>query len=87
MKKYCLASLIILFIITAPLLANDLADSDLDMVPDKDEVEIYYTDPYNRDTDGDGYSDWIEYSQSLLKLLWVSENSYYTPNYCLITLD
>jgi len=40
--------------------ANGLADTDRDGVPDKDEIEIYKTDPFNRDTDGDGYGDWEE---------------------------
>ena len=57
--KYLLA-IIILGFIAFSVQANDLADSDFDMVPDKDEIEFYYTDPYNRDTDNDGYSDWIE---------------------------
>ncbi len=57
--KYLLAIIIFCFIIF-PTQANDLVDSDFDMVPDKDETEIYHTDPYNQDTDNDGYSDWIE---------------------------
>lgn len=40
--------------------ANGLPDADRDAVPDKDEMEIYYTDPYNADTDGDSYSDFDE---------------------------
>ncbi|RLC36166.1 hypothetical protein DRH27_05650 [Candidatus Falkowbacteria bacterium] len=43
-----------------PAQANSLADSDLDGVPDIDEENIYYTNPEKRDTDGDGYSDYIE---------------------------
>ncbi len=42
------------------VLANNLLDSDFDGVPDRDEIEIYKTDPNLSDTDGDGYSDWIE---------------------------
>jgi len=41
-------------------LANGLPDSDRDGVPDKDEVEIYKTNPKMADTDGDGYNDWVE---------------------------
>lgn len=53
--------ILLLFIILAvPVHANKLIDSDLDMVPDQDELEIYFTDPNNQDTDGDGYSDWLE---------------------------
>ena len=40
--------------------ANLLADSDLDGVPDVDELNVYFTDVNNQDTDSDGYSDWIE---------------------------
>lgn len=36
---------------------NPNTDSDLDGLFDKDEVEIYKTDPNNSDTDGDGYLD------------------------------
>lgn len=43
-----------------PVLANNLPDSDLDGIPDKDEIKIYKTDPFNSDTDGDGYNDWPE---------------------------
>jgi hypothetical protein len=57
--KYLLVVIISFFIIW-PVLANNLADSDFDGVPDKDEIEVYYTDPNNPDTDSDGYSDWIE---------------------------
>lgn len=32
-------------------------DSDRDGLPDKDEVEVYKTNPLNPDTDGDGYVD------------------------------
>jgi len=40
--------------------ANGEADRDNDGVPDKDEIGVYYTNPDNPDTDGDGYSDWVE---------------------------
>lgn len=40
--------------------ANGLPDADHDAVPDLDEIEVYYTDPYNSDTDGDSYSDFEE---------------------------
>ncbi|MDD5071485.1 MAG: L,D-transpeptidase family protein [Patescibacteria group bacterium] len=49
-----------LFFSFFPALANSLPDSDNDGVPDRDEIEIYKTDPFNPDTDGDGYSDWEE---------------------------
>ncbi len=40
--------------------ANGLPDADRDGVPDADETGVYFTDPDKADTDGDGYSDWIE---------------------------
>ena len=46
-----------------PTQANSLPDADRDGVPDKDEIEVYFTDPNNPDTDGDGFSDWIELNQ------------------------
>ncbi|MEA3398541.1 MAG: L,D-transpeptidase family protein [Patescibacteria group bacterium] len=53
--------LIILFlIIPFQVFANGLVDSDWDGVPDKDEIEIYSTNINSADTDGDGYSDWLE---------------------------
>ncbi len=44
----------------APARANLWPDADHDGVPDKDEIGLYHTDPHNPDTDGDGYSDFIE---------------------------
>jgi len=54
--------LILIFFIFFPLFAwaNSLPDADRDGIPNKDEIEIYYTNPNNIDTDGDGYSDWLE---------------------------
>lgn len=40
--------------------AKDSADTDSDGLFDLEEVEIFYTDPYNPDTDGDGYNDYLE---------------------------
>lgn len=54
---------IIFFLLLFPLasvLANNLPDADRDGVPDRDEEQIYHTDPEDPDTDGDGYSDWEE---------------------------
>jgi len=36
---------------------DDKLDTDGDGLTDKQEKEIYRTDPYNKDTDGDGYTD------------------------------
>lgn len=53
-------SLLLFIILVVPAGANNQVDTDLDMVPDVDEINIYYTDPNNQDTDGDGYNDWLE---------------------------
>jgi hypothetical protein len=51
---------LIIFFLPLSLSANNLLDSDLDGVPDRDEKEIYFTNPNLGDTDGDGFSDWLE---------------------------
>ena len=48
------------FIFVPSVFANGLPDADHDAVPDQDEIQVYYTDPYNADTDGDSYSDFEE---------------------------
>lgn len=50
----------ILLLTAFPALANGLPDADRDGVPDQDETGVYYIDPGNPDTDGDGFSDWEE---------------------------
>ncbi len=61
MKKLIFISLIICFYLAAPRAqANLLTDTDRDGVPDNDEINLYHTDPGMADTDGDGYSDWVE---------------------------
>ncbi|MFC1612798.1 L,D-transpeptidase family protein [Patescibacteria group bacterium] len=59
MKRIILTILIIFLIIT-PALADGLSDMDKDGILDQDEIEIYKTNPENSDTDGDGFNDWIE---------------------------
>lgn len=59
MKKYIFI-IIIFCLVGFGACASDLMDSDFDGVPDFDEINVYYTDPYNSDTDGDGFSDWVE---------------------------
>jgi len=59
LMRYCFLILILL-INLQPAWAKDMPDTDNDAVPDKDELEIYHTDINNPDTDGDGYSDWLE---------------------------
>jgi len=48
------------FLMPQFIFAGSFPDADDDGVIDKDEIEIYFTDPNNPDTDGDGYNDWIE---------------------------
>ncbi len=61
MKKIFIFSIILLFfILNYNVSATSLLDSDHDGVPDKDEITLYKTDPHNPDTDGDGYSDFVE---------------------------
>lgn len=47
----------IYLLIAVPVSANGLLDSDSDGIPDYDEINIYQTDPFKQDTDGDGYDD------------------------------
>ena len=51
---------LISFLLVAPVLAQNNLDSDNDGVPDEDEINIYHTDQFKADTDGDGYNDWQE---------------------------
>lgn len=51
---------LISFLLASLVLAQTNLDSDKDGVPDEDEIKIYKTDPFNRDTDGDGFNDWLE---------------------------
>lgn len=59
MKKIFLP-IIFIFIFLPALSQAEVLDSDGDGLSDKDEQEIYFTDPQNPDTDGDGYSDGVE---------------------------
>jgi len=54
--------LVLMFSLVLPPIASLAGgpDRDKDGVPDKDEIEVYSTDPDEPDTDGDGYSDWQE---------------------------
>lgn len=56
--KYWAVS-ILLFLFVFPVRA-DGPDADNDRVSDYDETEVYYTNPNNADTDGDGFDDWAE---------------------------
>lgn len=55
-----LVIVISLLLLVAPALAETKLDSDNDGVSDKDEIDIYQTDPNKADTDDDGYNDWRE---------------------------
>lgn len=54
-----LVSLATAAIISTSTISNNL-DSDLDGIFDYIETNIFHTDPFNSDTDGDGYDDKIE---------------------------
>jgi hypothetical protein len=59
--KYKIITLVVVSsLFVTPVYANGLPDRDRDAVPDQDEIGIYHTNPDNPDTDGDGYSDWLE---------------------------
>jgi hypothetical protein len=58
--RYVVFLILLFCLCSTAVLAENRKDSDGDGVPDRDETEIYSTDPHNRDTDGDGYSDWLE---------------------------
>lgn len=62
MKKVLLTLLCLLFW-AAPALASKAPDADRDGISDEDEINIYQTDINNSDTDGDGFSDWMELNQ------------------------
>ncbi len=47
----------VLFLITVPVYAETAMDGDSDGLTDEAENNIYYTDQFRADTDGDGYSD------------------------------
>ena len=77
--KFVLAITLIIFLPSIAF-ANGLVDSDWDGVPDLDEENIYFTDANNPDTDGDGYSDWLElntgYSPHNPKAVRLENNDY-----------
>ncbi|MEK7202816.1 MAG: L,D-transpeptidase family protein [Patescibacteria group bacterium] len=52
--------ILIFYILSIPVLADDRLDSDHDGISDEDEIKIYHTDPFKADTDGDGYNDGVE---------------------------
>ncbi|MDO8259995.1 MAG: L,D-transpeptidase family protein, partial [Candidatus Magasanikbacteria bacterium] len=72
-KKYKFSILFFIFIYScifiSPVHANGLPDADKDGVPDQDEINIYHSDPNKSDTDGDGFSDWVELNKGFSPLL------------------
>lgn len=81
MRKNLISWLVCLFnflLLIGPAYANGLPDFDVDGIPDKDETEIYKTDPKVADTDGDGYGDWQElntgYSPHNPKMIKLEDN-------------
>lgn len=78
MKKILIFLLCFLFV--SPVMANGLPDFDQDGVPDEDEINIYHTDYKNKDTDGDGFSDWVElnfgYSPHNPKMVKLEDNDF-----------
>ncbi len=50
----------ILLFIAIPVYASNNLDTDGDCILDYDEKNVYFTNYQKTDTDGDGYSDWIE---------------------------
>lgn len=79
--KYLFFGLVLFLLCISPQVsANYVADTDMDGVPDKDEIALYKTSIYNSDTDGDGYSDWVElvngYSPLNAEAVTLEENDY-----------
>lgn len=58
MKLFVFISVLLLIVPHMALMQS--IDFDKDGISDRDEVSIYYTDPHNPDTDGDGYEDGVE---------------------------
>ncbi len=52
--------ILLFFVIVFPALAKKPLDTDKDGISDEDELTIYHTSIYEKDTDGDGFSDWVE---------------------------
>lgn len=57
--------IVLLIFIIIPLGSNAQSspDTDQDGISNDDEIKVYHTDPNNADTDGDGFSDWMELNQ------------------------
>lgn len=52
--------LVIFLLIIMPFVFAQEQDSDDDGITDENEIKIYHTNPYNEDTDKDGYNDKLE---------------------------
>ncbi|PLX25809.1 hypothetical protein C0580_01385 [Candidatus Parcubacteria bacterium] len=53
-------SITLIFGLFPTLVGAQVPDSDYDGLLDEDEINIYFTDPNNPDTDGDGFKDSLE---------------------------
>lgn len=64
MLKLKIIFIFIIYILFVPKIAfgQDIVDTDADGLSDSDEINIYFTDPKNPDTDGDSYNDGLEIS-------------------------
>lgn len=62
MLKSKIIFIFIIYILFVPqiTLGQEIVDTDADGLSDSDELNIYFTDPKNSDTDGDGYNDGLE---------------------------
>jgi lipoprotein-anchoring transpeptidase ErfK/SrfK len=55
-----LALIFCFFILSIPVMAETILDTDQDGISDEAEINLYHSDPNQVDTDGDGYNDGIE---------------------------
>lgn len=62
MKKFALSAAAFLVIIFSPSILSFEIDSDGDGLFDREEIEIFRTDPNSPDSDGDGFNDGVEVS-------------------------
>ncbi len=52
--------ILLIYLLIVPLKVGAAVDSDGDGLSDREEIEVYHTNPQNPDTDGDGYPDGLE---------------------------